>query len=55
MVWIYGGGFTGGSKMGSGNPAGLLAQARDDGEPGVIYVSLNYRLVSRYIEHELVY
>jgi hypothetical protein len=25
LVWIYGGGYTGGSKSGSGNPAGLLA------------------------------
>jgi hypothetical protein len=44
MVWIYGGGFTGGSKAGSGNPAGLIARSQDDGQEGVIYVALNYRL-----------
>ena len=44
MVWIYGGGFTGGSKTGSGNPAGLIAQSQDDGSEGVIYVAMNYRL-----------
>lgn len=44
LVWIYGGGFTAGSKDGSGNPASLLARARDDGEKGIIFVALNYRL-----------
>lgn len=44
MVWIYGGGYTGGSKAGSGNPAGLLARAQDNGQEGVIYVAMNYRL-----------
>ena len=44
MVWIYGGGFTAGSKAGSGNPAGLIARSQDDGQEGVIYVALNYRL-----------
>ena len=36
--WIYGGGYTTGSK--DYNPAGLIER----GEDGVIYVSLNYRL-----------
>lgn len=44
MVWIYGGGFTGGSKTGSGNPAGLIARSQDDGQDGIIYVAMNYRL-----------
>ena len=44
MVWIYGGGFTTGSKVGSGNPAGLIARSQDDGQEGVIYVAMNYRL-----------
>jgi carboxylesterase type B len=43
-VWIYGGGFTAGSKTGNGNPAGLLARARDNNGSGIIYVALNYRL-----------
>jgi len=44
LVWIYGGGYTGGSKSGSGNPAGLLARSENNGGQGVIYVSFNYRL-----------
>ncbi|KAK6443576.1 hypothetical protein LTR95_000403 [Oleoguttula sp. CCFEE 5521] len=44
LVWIYGGGYTAGSKSGSGNPAGLLSRSEADGNKGVIYVSLNYRL-----------
>lgn len=44
LVWIYGGGFTSGSKTGSRNPASLLARARDDGQTGLIYVAMNYRL-----------
>ncbi len=44
LVCIYGGGYTGGSKSGSGNPAGLIASAQDNGEGGVVYVQLNYRL-----------
>lgn len=45
MVYVYGGGFIEGSKTGAGNPAGLLARARDDGNAGLIYVSMNYRLI----------
>jgi len=44
LVWIYGGGYTAGSKAGSGNPAGLLERSQADNSSGVIYVSMNYRL-----------
>jgi carboxylesterase type B len=44
LVWIYGGGYTAGSKSGSGNPAGLIGQSEIDNSKGVIYVSMNYRL-----------
>ncbi|TKA42681.1 hypothetical protein B0A54_07524 [Friedmanniomyces endolithicus] len=44
LVWIYGGGYTAGSKSDSGNPAGLLARSESNGAEGVIYVSMNYRL-----------
>lgn len=44
LVWIYGGGYTAGSKSDSGNPAGLLARSESNGGQGVIYVSMNYRL-----------
>jgi len=44
LVWIYGGGYTAGSKSDSGNPAGLLARSESDNADGVIYVSMNYRL-----------
>ena len=40
LVWIYGGGYTAGSKEFFGTGAGLLAVAQ---EP-VIYVALNYRV-----------
>lgn len=44
LVWIYGGGYTAGSKSGSGNPAGLLERSQSDNSSGVIYVAMNYRL-----------
>ena len=44
LVWIYGGGYTAGSKSDSYNPAGLLARSQDGDDDGVIYVALNYRL-----------
>jgi carboxylesterase type B len=44
LVWIYGGGYTAGSKADGYNPAGLLARSQDGEDDGVIYVSLNYRL-----------
>lgn len=36
MVWIYGGGYTAGSKSGSGNPAGLIARSESNSSSGVI-------------------
>ncbi|EME77640.1 uncharacterized protein MYCFIDRAFT_191094 [Pseudocercospora fijiensis CIRAD86] len=44
LVWIYGGGYTGGDKGSTGNPAGLIARSQDNGNSGIIYVALNYRL-----------
>ena len=44
MVWIYGGGYTAGSKSASGNPAGLIKRSMTHGREGIIYVALNYRL-----------
>jgi carboxylesterase type B len=43
LVWIYGGGYTFGSKS-SGSPATLLASARKNNQEGVIFVAMNYRL-----------
>ena len=40
LVWIYGGGYTAGSKWYFGSGAGLLASAQDP----MIYVALNYRV-----------
>ncbi|KAF2444208.1 carboxylesterase family protein-like protein [Karstenula rhodostoma CBS 690.94] len=42
LVWIYGGGYVGGSKY--NNPAGLLAESGKIGDAEVVYVSINYRL-----------
>lgn len=42
LVWIYGGGYTGGNK--NQNPAGLIAASNTSSNGDVIYVSLNYRL-----------
>lgn len=42
LVWIYGGGYTGGNK--NYNPAGLLAASNSTSNGDIIYVSLNYRL-----------
>ncbi|KAH7378717.1 carboxylesterase family protein-like protein [Pyrenochaeta sp. MPI-SDFR-AT-0127] len=42
LVWIYGGGYTGGNK--NQNPAGLIAASGNSSNGDVIYVSLNYRL-----------
>ncbi|KAK9423143.1 putative Alpha/Beta hydrolase protein [Seiridium unicorne] len=44
LFWIHGGGFTYGSKTGSGDPAGLIARSKLDGSDGVIVVTINYRL-----------
>jgi carboxylesterase type B len=40
LVWIYGGGYTAGSKWQFGSGAGLLKQAASP----IIYVALNYRV-----------
>ena len=42
LVWIYGGGYTGGNK--NNNPAGLLAASGNSSNGDVIYVSMNYRI-----------
>ena len=44
IVYIFGGGYTGGSKTSSGNPAGLIYNSRANGSEGVIYVGINYRV-----------
>jgi carboxylesterase type B len=44
LVWVYGGGYTGGDKTGSGNPATLIANSQENGGEGVVYVAMNYRL-----------
>ena len=44
LIWIYGGGYTAGSKWHFGSGAGLLASAQ---EP-MIYVALNYRVCERH-------
>ncbi|KAE9379793.1 alpha/beta-hydrolase [Stipitochalara longipes BDJ] len=44
LVWIYGGGYTGGDKTSSGNPAGLIASSLQNGSEGVVFVAMNYRL-----------
>jgi carboxylesterase type B len=43
-VWIYGGGYTAGTKSSNGNPAGILARSQDYNGEGVIFVAINYRL-----------
>jgi acetylcholinesterase len=42
IVWIYGGGYTGGNK--NNNPAGLIAASGNSSNGDVIYVAMNYRL-----------
>ncbi|RDW69759.1 hypothetical protein BP6252_08779 [Coleophoma cylindrospora] len=43
LVWIYGGGYTSGSK-GANNPAGLIATSQTRGSNGIVFVAINYRL-----------
>jgi len=52
MVWIYGGGFT--FTDPSGNPAGLIkrSQERSGYNEGVIYVKMNYRVISVTASYE---
>ena len=42
LVWIYGGGYTEGSK--NYNPAGLISQSQENNGEGFIFVAMNYRL-----------
>ncbi|PNS17242.1 Secreted lipase [Sphaceloma murrayae] len=44
LVWLYGGGYTAGSKSGSGSPSGLLERSLNNNGTGIIYVAPNYRL-----------
>jgi len=44
LVWIYGGGYTEGDKSSYGNPASLIARSLENGNEGVVYVAMNYRL-----------
>ncbi|OMP82096.1 Lipase 5 [Diplodia seriata] len=39
-----GGGYTSGSKISYGNPAGLIARSQTGSSDGVVFVALNYRL-----------
>ncbi|KAK6368034.1 hypothetical protein LTS17_010187 [Exophiala oligosperma] len=43
LVWIYGGGYVGGDKS-SSNPSGLIKSSQANGDPGLIFVAMNYRL-----------
>ncbi|KAK1833453.1 Alpha/Beta hydrolase protein [Podospora conica] len=43
LVWIHGGGFAGGHKS-ENNPATLIAKGFKNGNPGFVYVAINYRL-----------
>lgn len=40
---IYGGGYVGGDKS-SSNPSGLIKSSQANGDPGLIFVAMNYRL-----------
>jgi carboxylesterase type B len=44
LVWIYGGGYVFADKNYWGNPAGLLARSQEDGDEGIVFVTINYRL-----------
>lgn len=44
LVWSYGGVFYSGSAESQGNPAGLVTRAMSTASPGLVYVSINYRL-----------
>lgn len=45
LVWIYGGGYTGGEKS-SNDPSGLIKRSELVGD-GIVYVALNYRVRSK--------
>lgn len=42
LVWIYGGGYTGGSK--NVQPETLISHAEENGGEGVVFVAMNYRV-----------
>ena len=44
LVWIYGGGYTAGSKTSEGHPASLVARSLENDGEGIVYVAMNYRL-----------
>lgn len=44
LVWIHGGGFVSGHKSEQGNGAGLVARSMEQGDEGIIYIAINYRL-----------
>lgn len=46
LVWIYGGGYTGGDKNQAGlyNPSGLLKVSQNAGNDGFVFVAINYRV-----------
>ena len=42
-MWIHGGGCIEGAKD-LNKPAGLTADSRHNGSPGIVFVAINYRL-----------
>lgn len=44
VVWIHGGGFALGSKVSQSAPATLLTKSVQNGQPGIVFVEINYRL-----------
>ncbi len=54
LVWIYGGGYTGGDKA-QYPPAGLIEQGGEDADGGFIYVALNYRVRIHRARRNLVH
>lgn len=44
IIWLYGGGYTLGSKYSAGNPTGLLDQSLDLQSKGQIWIGFNYRV-----------
>ena len=46
LVWINGGGYTGGEKNDRGlyNPAGLIKASQSSNSTGLVYVAINYRV-----------